>query len=85
MIQMFVLDLNFIFRYFYFYNSQLRNNLQRTAQPSNNPSQPASNVPVHNPTVAGPTNDIITDDVIEISPEIDNQQPADDELERFEY
>ena len=40
---------------------------------------------MNNPQAAGPLpNDIITDDVIEISPEIDNQQPADDELERFD-
>jgi hypothetical protein len=39
-------------------------------------------LPVNQPQVAaGP--DTITDDVIEISPEIDNQQPADDELERY--
>ncbi|CAF3634590.1 unnamed protein product [Rotaria sordida] len=69
-----------------FDDSNLRNNLQRTAQPSNNPSQQTSNVPTNNPIAAGPTydrnNDTITDDVIEISPEIDNQQPTDDELER---
>jgi hypothetical protein len=73
-----------------FDDSNLRNNLQRSAQPSNNPSQQPTNVPVNNPiAAAGPTydrnNDTITDDVIEISPEIDNQQPADDELERLEY
>lgn len=65
---------------------QIRNNLQRAAQPANNPSQPASNVPVNNPIAAGPTydrnNETITDDVIEISPEIDNPQPNDDDLER---
>ncbi|CAF4958140.1 unnamed protein product [Rotaria sp. Silwood1] len=69
-----------------FDDSNLRNNLQRTAQPSNNSSQQTSNVPINNPIAAGPSydrnNDTITDDVIEISPEIDNQQPTDDELER---
>lgn len=60
----------------------MRNNLHRSAQPSNNSPQQPSNVPVNNPIAAGPSNDTITDDVIEISPEIDNQQPADDELER---
>ncbi|CAF1020451.1 unnamed protein product [Adineta ricciae] len=69
-----------------FDDSNLRNNLQRTAQATNSTSPPASNLPVNNPSAAGPTydrsNDIITDDVIELSPEIDNQQPADDELER---
>ncbi len=40
---------------------------------------------MNNPQAAGPSNnDTITDDVIEILPEIDNQQPADDELERLE-
>ena len=28
--------------------------------------------------------DTITDDVIEISPDIDNQQPTDEDLERLE-
>ncbi|CAF3670140.1 unnamed protein product [Adineta steineri] len=69
-----------------FDDSNLRNNLQRTAQASNNPSQPAANVPVNNTAAASPpydrNNDTITDDVIELAPEIDNQQPADDELER---
>jgi hypothetical protein len=41
---------------------------------------------VNNPTAAGPpydrNTDTIIDDVIEISPEIDSQQPADDDLER---
>ena len=47
----------------------------------NNPS----NLPVNHPQAAGSTNnDTITDDVIELSPEIDNQPPADDELERLE-
>jgi hypothetical protein len=63
-----------------FDDSNLRNNLQRSAQPSNNSSSHPSNLPVNQPQAAGP--DTITDDVIEISPEIDNQQPADDELER---
>jgi hypothetical protein len=40
---------------------------------------------VNNPIAADRNNvDTITDDVIEISPEIDNQQPGDDDLERFE-
>ncbi|CAF3325058.1 unnamed protein product [Rotaria socialis] len=69
-----------------FDDSHIRNNLQRAAQPTNNPSQPTSNVPVNNQIAAGPTydrnNETITDDVIELSPEIENQQPTDDELER---
>jgi hypothetical protein len=40
---------------------------------------------VNNPIAADRNNvDTITDDVIEILPEIDNQQPGDDDLERFE-
>lgn len=72
-----------------FDDSNLRNNLQRSAQPSTNSSSQSPNLPVGNNNTnpncqaAGPlTNDTITDDVIEISPDIDSQQPVDDDLER---
>ena len=68
--------------------TQLRNNLQRSTQSSNNHSPTASNVPVQNASANASfdrTNvDTITDDVIEISPEPDNQPVADDELERYD-
>jgi hypothetical protein len=68
---------------------QLRNNLQRSAHTSPNSSPSASNLPVPSTSVtAHPVYDrnnadTITDDVIEISPDIDHQSTADDELERF--
>ncbi|CAF2655473.1 unnamed protein product [Rotaria sp. Silwood2] len=77
------------------FDDNLRNNLQQSSSQStnnnnnNNQSHSNSNVPVQATAAALPPQtsdrnhgDTITDDVIEISPENDNQQTIDDDLER---
>ncbi|CAF3548433.1 unnamed protein product [Rotaria sp. Silwood2] len=79
------------------FDDNLRNNLQQSSSQStnnnnnNNQSHSNSNVPVQATAAALPPQtsdrnhgDTITDDVIEISPENDNQQTIDDDLERLE-
>ncbi|CAF1147249.1 unnamed protein product [Adineta steineri] len=74
------------------FDDNLRNNLQQTSsQSTNNHNQSHQNPNVSNQetttasaqqTTDRNNTDTITDDVIEISPEIDNQQTVDDDLER---
>ncbi len=61
---------------------QLRTNLQRSVpQAANNQNTSAQGVTKNLPYDRNNA-ETITDDVIEISPEIDNQQSPDDDLER---
>ncbi|CAF4371143.1 unnamed protein product, partial [Adineta steineri] len=74
------------------FDDNLRNNLQQTSsQSTNNHNQSHQNPNVSNQetttasaqqTTDRNNTDTITDDVIELSPEIDNQQTVDDDLER---
>ncbi|CAF3576118.1 unnamed protein product [Rotaria sp. Silwood1] len=73
------------------FDDNLRNNLQQSthnnqnqnqSHPNPNASVQATATPLSPPTSDRNHGDTITDDVIEISPENDNQQTIDDDLER---